>query len=577
MLDFLINSIKRDKPNDLLVKPVQEAAYQKAMYLGSGETLDKLLWEYRTKESDPQKKQRKRITISRSKHTIRQIENVINQLDTMDKPAINVIPVEKDDPRADIMKEWIYNNNIASFCFEMVKYNNIVDANSFCVAGINEYNDLEFKVYPSSSVYDFYIVNGNLQYVIFQSERTVNKKTVKDYILYSDESIVKVIHKEGKQGMYNPAEIGPIENYYIEEEETKKNFAFPLGILKDATTNQKTFVALVDSASELLKSLHWQGSDLDTAKGTHGIIQKFAYTKPCRWTMRDDTNGNFLACNHGFIERDGTPTGHKCDACQGSGEQIHTSSQDVMTFPFPDMNAQNPLKLSDLTHTVFAPDNFLTFLKTDVADIVDEIMRTVFNSTIITKDEIAATATEKVIDLQGIYSTLNQVGMKVSDLFIWMCEVKASIEGYEGLSFLHGYTLNLKLESIESLAAKRKSLLDSGAPMEIIKSVDLAIMQKQHIDSPQAIERFSVWERYRPFSDKSENVVISIISGLAKTSRYRILYEYFGMIKSEVTSKYGNDFFTMSHTERLKVINEEVDKIREEIKQSDPVNEPLMF
>ena len=36
MLDFLINSIKRDKPNDLLVKPVQEAAYQKAMYLGSG-------------------------------------------------------------------------------------------------------------------------------------------------------------------------------------------------------------------------------------------------------------------------------------------------------------------------------------------------------------------------------------------------------------------------------------------------------------------------------------------------------------------------------------------------------------
>jgi len=113
--------------------------------------------------------------------------------------------------------------------------------------------------------------------------------------------------------------------------------------------------------------------------------------------------------------------------------------------------------------------------------------------------------------------------------------------------------------------------------MEIIKSVDLAIMQKQHIDSPQAIERFSVWERYRPFSDKSENVVISIISGLAKTSRYRILYEYFGMIKSEVTSKYGNDFFTMSHTERLKVINEEVDKIREEIKQSDPVNEPLMF
>lgn len=566
-IEAFIKSINRKQPNAMLKKPVKDAEFQSSIYTGKNQ--DAILHEYRKRESNDQKAQRSRITISRTKHTARQIENVINQLDTMDKPAINVI--HPNENIQDSLLSWIYNNNISSLAFDFVKYYNIVDANAFIIGGVNEFEELEFKAYPVSCVYDFHVVNKSLKYVMFTSKRTYDKQEVTDYMAYTSDGIYKFVDKKGAATVYDLTDAQDIEGFYLLYEETKMNFAFPVGFIRDSTSDFKTYNSLLDPASELFKSLIWQGSELDTTKATHGIIQKYAYAKPCGYEIQTETQHQL--CNGGYLDIDGNPSGIKCNACKGSGLNIHTSSQDIIMFPFP-TDPSNTMKLSDLTHTVEVPTGFLDFQKQEIEDLKDEIMRTVFNATTVTKDEIAATATEKVIDLQGIYSTLNQVGAQTSELFIWMCEVKCAVEGIEGAEFLHGYTLNLKLESVETLADKRKKMIDSGAPNEIIKSIDLAILQKQHIDSPQAIDRFSIWERYRPFSDKSDSATMQIVSSLPNTNGYKILYNFFGSIKTNIMSQYGADFFDFAHERRQQIIDEEVAKIRETLIESEQLNRP---
>lgn len=558
--DFLVQSIKRNQPNIKLKKAVEDAIYQKKLYTGKNQ--DEILTSYRIKESENQKNQRKRITITRTKHVVRQIENVLNQLDIMDKPAISILT--KSDKARQYLNDYVYNNNIASFAFQMVKYYNLIDANAFLTCRQNEYGDIEFTPVLSSNLYDFYSVNGILKAVVFRFEREVNKEKVTDYECYYKDGVIMYTSIKGKE-IKEDSETK--EGYLVERIKTKKIFAFQLGYTLDSTNTLPTCVSILDAASELFKSLIWQGSELDVDIATHGIIQKFAYAKKCNFQMQ--TENQFTVCNGGYLYQNNTPTGMKCNSCNGTGLQVHTSSQDIITFPFPD-DLTNRMPLSDLTHIIFSPQGTFDFKKQNIRDLQDEIIKTVFNSSIITKDEIASTATEKVIDLQGVYSALNQLGQRVSECFIWILECVCSIQGFEDVEVLHGYTLNLKLESVETLALKRKQMIEANAPIEIIKGIDLAIIQKQHMDSPAYVNRLVIWEQYRPFADKSDMVAVQILAGLPNTNKYKIMYNFWGYIKRNIETKYGDAFFDMPHEKRQELIDSEVESIREELVQDEP-------
>ncbi len=382
--------------------------------------------------------------------------------------------------------------------------------------------------------------------------------------MYYENGIINYNFKDGSE----PTDT-TYENYYISEIETDKMFAFRLGYIDDSSTNFKTCVSIIDCASVLFKSLIWQGSDLDIDIAKHGIIKQFAYAQRCNYESIDDKNGR-IYCDSGTLFINGSVTNNSnCPKCNGTGMVMHTSNQDIIKFPMPNEGEQH-LKLSDLTHTVFLPPTILESKKQYIAEIKEEIIKTIFNASIVTKDQISATATEKVIDLQGIYSTLNILGKQVSECFIWMVECIAELKDIKNIEVIHGYTLNLKLESVETLMEKRAKGIMANAPIEVIKSIDLAILQKQHIDSPKFINRYSIWERYRPFSDKSDQVAITILAGLPQTNKYKILYNFFGQIKQNIMNEYGDAFFDYNDSKRDEIINAEIEKIRAEIVASEP-------
>lgn len=555
MLDIIIKRIKAKQHNPILEKAKKDYDFQYRLYTGLNQ--EDIITKYRIKESKPQKDQRNRITISRTKHKTRQIENIINQLDLLDKPAIDILHETNINAVNDI-KEWVYNNNIDKLAFEFVKHNNLIDANACIVAGLNEYGDLEFMVYNSNLLFDIYVLNDYIQYVCFKIERQTKEKKVDDYYIYTDNLMIKLIDSNGYTGQSQER----IENFFIERFETKVNYSFRIGAIKDPTNQLKTCISLLEPASELYKSLIWSGSELDTIKAAHGIIKRFMRTTPCTNVVYS-TDGP-LECMGGKMYRNGQAL-HQCDKCNGTGLAIHTSSQDIIMLPMPRPGEEN-ISLSDLTHTEYAPDGFLNFIKDEIKEVQDEIVRTVFNATNLTKSDIAQTATEAIIDLQGIYATLNMIGKRVSDAFIWMVEVYCDIKGYEGISTLHGYTLNLKLETVESLSEKRQKLTESGAPIEVIKAIDMAILQKQHIDNPIAINKYAIWDKYKPFNEKSNEQINAIISGLPNINYHKVLYNFFGTIKQRILDKVGNSFYEITHERRLDLINEQVNVLIEQLK-----------
>ena len=140
---------------------------------------------------------------------------------------------------------------------------------------------------------------------------------------------------------------------------------------------------------------------------------------------------------------------------------------------------------------------------------------------------------------------------------------------------MHGYTLELKLESVESLSQKRKRLIEANAPHEVISALDLAILKKQHIDSPKAVNRFVTWQRYKPFNDKSESTILQILASLPATNYYKILYTFWGQIKTEIEVTRGDEFHRATDDRRRAMIDEEVNKIKEVLKLDVPA--PLQF
>lgn len=549
--DILYKAAKRDKPNGLVQKAQDVAQKQLSYYTGKGQ--DKMLLSYREKETEQQKEQRKRLYIPRTKHVIRTIENIYRQLDKMDKPAFNVI-TESDDVKNEL-ENYIYDNNLDSLAFENVLYYNLIDANSYLTCRKNENEDIVFQVVTSQNLYDFKFVNRQLQYVIFCFEREYDKQKVKDYELYHKNGFIIFEDIRGKT-ITEGSDV--MDGFIVTEQETRNNFAFRLGYMTDQTTQTQLCSSVLDSASELIRALIVQGGEHDSTLATQGITKQFAYAERCNYQGPDN-----IACESGYLFQNGVATSKKCPNCQGTGLNIHTSSQDIVLFPMPQYGVESPLKLSDLIYTEHVPETILKGRSDLLKELEKEIVMTVFNNAVaMSPSEIQVTATEKVIEIQGVYAALNQLAKQVSECFIWMVECAGETMGFQDFEVLHGYTLELKLESVESLSEKRKRLIEANAPHEVVSALDLAILKKQHIDSPATVNRFVIWQRYKPFNDKSETAILQILAGLPNTNYYKILYTFWGQIKTEIELKYGDAFYNASDEQRQTYINQEVEKIK---------------
>ena len=554
MIDVLIEKIKKGKENQYSNHYRTSANLYYQFYTGKGDF--ELLTSYRKGESDPQKQQRDRITIRRTKPVCHQIEHTLDKLQTLDKAVTNISIEGKDKESARLqnLNKYIYENNISQQAFDYVKYYNLIDANAFLVFGENEFKEPEFRVIESSKVFDFRVKNDKVDYLIIENGA---ENLVKKYIIYT------------KDAVYDVGLNGSIID--INETKTKLCYAFHLGYILDSETNFKTFKSVLSSAEPFMKQLLWDGSEYDIIKALHGIIKQFVYAKDCNFSSL--TPEGHVNCVNGQLMMDQVHKG-QCHSCKGSGLRIHTSSQDIIYLPEP--MGTDFLKLDQLTHTEFIPDSILEARKKDIYELEDKIVRTVFNSNINTKEESQKTAYEVKTENSGLIAQFQKLGNKVSDTFIWMVECVASVQGIEKVKVFHGFSMDLNLDTLDSLFAQRTEAIKAGVSNDVIMSIDTAILKKQHMDNPDYIKRVQLWETFKPFKNFTANERTVALGSMDVPQRDKVLFLNWDRIKTVVQFNNEN-FFDLTREQQLVLINAEIDNILSELETKEVVPDMSEF
>lgn len=540
MIEILVKKIKDNVGHAKSEHYKRHASTFKQYYTGKNDIA--LLTSYRSRETDLQKDQRDRITIRRPKHVCHQIEHTLDKLQTLDKAVTNISTKNKNNKAIEDLNKFVYENNISQQAFDFVKYYNIVDPNSFLICGINEFGEPEFKVIESCDVFDFRIKNDKVDYLIINT----GEKDLKRYFtIYTKDLVCSV----------------EVNNGIINVETTKTNlcYAYHLGYILDSETNFKTYKSILSSAEQLLKQLLFDGSEYDIIKALHGIIKQFAYAKDCNFNA--STDEGHVRCVEGQLFLGDIHKG-QCSSCQGSGLRIHTSSQDIIYLPEP-MGTEF-LKLDQLTHTVFIPDSILETRKKDLYELEDKIIRTVFNSNNNTVEQSQKTAYEVKTENSGLIAQFQKLGNKVSDTFIWMVECIADVQNVKDVSVFHGFSMDLNLDTLDSLFEQRSQAIKAGVSNDIIMSIDTAILKKQHMDNPDYIKRVQLWETFKPFKNFTVNERAVALGSTDVPQRDKVLYLNWDRIKTTVQLNNEN-FFDLKREQQQELINSEVDKIMTEI------------
>lgn len=527
MIENIINRLKAGKAN-INTSYIREKASLFGMFY-TGKNDYELLTQYKANETDSQKKQRDRITIRRSVPVCHQIEHTLDKLQTLDKAVINIQSKTKQDE----LEAKIYNGNISKLAFNLTKYYNLVDANSFVIAGVSDDGEVEFSGVTSASILDFKIINDNVVYLVFED--------IDNRYVYTANNIYT---------------LDKINNNITKILETTKCYAFHVGYILDSVTNFKTFKSLLTPSEELFKQLLWDGSEYDIIKAVHGIIKQFAYAQECRYTS--ETDKGVERCEGGTVFI-GNETVGQCLVCNGSGLRIHTSNQDIIYLPEP-MDGSG-VKLSELTHTVFIPDSILETRKNDIQDLEKRILRTVFNTNQVLSEDTQRTAYEVKTENSGLIAQFYKLGEKVSDVFIWMCEIIADVIGAKEVTIFHGFTMDLNLDTLEDLFIQRKQAIESGTTNEVLAHIDTTILKKQHVDNPNYISKVMLWEKFKPFRTLSQNEKIIAIGSEEVYEDDKILWLNWDRIKSNIINNYET-FYDMTISEQEEVFKIEIDKIK---------------
>ena len=142
------------------------------------------------------------------------------------------------------------------------------------------------------------------------------------------------------------------------------------------------------------------------------------------------------------------------------------------------------------------------------------------------------------------------------------------LEIEKGLMIEHRFPYDLQIETVDELMTMRKTALDAGAPYEVIRDLDKKILAKMNRDNPANVEKIMAREAHKPFKEKRESDVNSIVGLLPDDSPDKVLWIYFSEIFDEIENNTDakKPFYQLPWPEQKLVLAEAVQKKIEKIK-----------
>lgn len=566
--------------------------------INTGENVSTLLEQYNPRESTEAFEQRKRLTKEITSALASSVKKPFEKVPRTDRVVRKIIPKNKKKDKSieseiQTKIDLFYGSDSEEGGLDFWLRNRFVeltfsDPNTFIVIEFNEFDHIKetptpypFEV-PSCDALNFEVENNNIDWLvarqIIQFESDIEQGVYKyeqgeRFTIYCGEFSVmyrRISHKREVQ-----IQTVDFDNETVVEVEEGKWYAisyyetklpdwqiFRIGYIRDEVTDSRTFVNPYHSAMSFFDKAVKAGSEMDLTNALHVFPQKYSYVSPCQGEP-DDT------CNKGY-NRSGTI----CKSCNGTGAKIHTSSQDVLTFPLPD-NKEDMFPLNEMMAYFAPPIELLEFQYKVINDFDPKIHQSVFNSTVLVQKSVVATATEKDQDMDSVYDTLTPFARKCSAVYLNVCNAIAVLMGYDNrVSFVYRYPADFKIKTKQMLYNEMKTIADSSAPSFVREAVQDDFAHQVYIDDPEGLIQYKVKKQFTPFRGKAEEEIIVALGSPYTMTRSKILYLNFEEIFSEAEQENAN-FYILDYTAQKLIIDGIIERYTLALTPTTPTFNPI--
>ena len=239
--------------------------------------------------------------------------------------------------------------------------------------------------------------------------------------------------------------------------------------------------------------------------------------------------------------------GHTCGVCKGSGrEPLHNSTMDVITLDMP----RDPSMMVDLEKMLVyksPPIDLLTFQKDYINELRANVYLMMFNKELLDKNEVAATATEKVLEIDNLNDTLRPFARSLSTLWKFVvADIATYTDNAKGIEIEHEYPEDFKFKSMTEMMRELQAAKDANASTSTIAKIEDDINDKLYADQPYDLKVIRIKNSFNPFRGYKEETINLLISQNLTTKYNAVLYanleSIFNEIENEVPGIYEMNF-----------------------------------
>jgi hypothetical protein len=323
-----------------------------------------------------------------------------------------------------------------------------------------------------------------------------------------------------------------------------------VGIRRDLTTRGRTCVPIMHPAQCYFEKSIKQCSEFDLTNALHTFPQKIQYSDPCPGF--EESEGNHMPCNGGQVLGGG-----RCRACHGTGWKVHTSSQDMIQIRLP-KDPKDMISLENIIAYKSPPIDLLKFQQDYGNELREKAIQATYNSDLFRPNQTHVTATEKMIDLDSVYDTLQAFAKNYSNCWRLIIQSIAFLKDI-GADFnpVHQFPVDFKMKSFSALLDDMASATANNAPSHIKKAITQDLTRRMYLDYPEEIVKIETKDKFFPFPGKMSAEITFIISSDLTPTRNKVLYANFDQIFAELEEE-NEEFYSLAKDAQKKLIDTKV-------------------
>ncbi len=519
------------------------AKVSKEIHADDSEDQKDQLRRYRAGEDEQLFSQRLRITNPATVAPLETCYSYLSQVWRTDGVKAKVSGDNRALTQLDQTFEAFYGRqSLHEYVFKVCERANIFDPNAWIVFERETMADATgrvtaFEIYPvvfpGVSALDWgFDRKGNTQYVVVKSMRTVyTGKTpheVADFYVYAKTYYLHVA--EVQAGADDPRQLENYQAAGIKPHGKDRSYVYASAELPGICPairlgaypykeHPEICELFAQSAVAALQDLMRDNNYLAVIKTVHVFPDRAEYVKPCR---HENEQGE--CCDGGYYGGIHDHA-HVCRACGGLGYAAVTSEQSVKRLVWPD-NPDDMAELSKTVHYFERPIDIAQMYISETERITNLIVRTVMNQEIFERPSGSATATEIQVNYDRIYNKLMPFAEQVANVWEHAYVIGFAYLGAAGDAEMR-YPADMKMMGINELLALLSDARASGAPVEVIDSLNADLIAKQYRTMPDYAKDMQAYQWWKPWRDKSEAQVAAIIGTRADTDFQRRLWENF--------------------------------------------------